>query len=195
MRTLLTILIGAAAILGGGCGDASERPAPPASGGVPATGTSAEAGLVPSSSITGCAGFTPAKVAEIVGGTAADITDNSRDQGSLRFCSYANRTDPSKSVSFTLGRRDSVAAAVSSLKSEREALGGAQGAIDRVTKTPSGQPASEDVSGIGDDAFYSAMNGAIMLRVGNVLAQVIAPSDLALKKRVAQEVARGLRVR
>ena len=191
MRALLTILIGTTAILAGGCGDANERPA--SSAGTPAGAAPKDTGLVAARAIAGCAGFTPAKVADILGAAAADITDNSRDQGSLRFCAYGSSTDRSKQVSFTLGRRDSVAAAVASLKREREALGDAQGAIDRVTKSPSSQAASADVSGIGDEAFYSPMNGAIMLRVGNVLAQVMSPADLALKKRVAQEVARGLR--
>lgn len=193
MRTRLRVAIVAACLATGACGG---NETPPSSAASPAASSQpSEAGLVSASAIAGCAGFTPAKAAEILGVSAAEVTDNSRDQGALRFCAYRSQTDPSKGVSFTLGRRDSVQQAISSLQRERDAMGGAQGAIDRVTKSPSSRPASEDVQGIGGEAFYSALNGAIMLRVGNVLAQVIAPDEMALKKRVAEEVVRGLRTR
>ena len=190
MRTLHTILIGTVMVAAAACERSSDQ-APSSS--ATSQGTPPEAGLVSMTAVTSCAGFTPAKAAEILGITAAEVADNSRDQGALRFCAYGSRTDPSKTVSFTLGRRESVAAATASLKRERDALAEAQGAIGRVTQSPSSQAASENVQGIGDEAFYSAMNGAIMLRVGNGLAQVMSPADMALKKRVAEEVARGLR--
>ncbi len=192
MRTRVMILLTAIAVAPAACGGGDQ---PSSSAATPAASSSStpSGGLVSPESIKGCAGFTATKAAAILGVAAGEVSDESRDQGVLRFCTYRLRNDQSKAVSFTLGRRESVAEATASLQSEREAMGGAQAAIDRVTKSPSSTPSSEDVQGIGDEAFYSALNGAIMLRVGNVLAQVMSPSDMGLKKRVAEEVARGLR--
>ncbi len=192
MRTWMAIAILVVCAGTGACGGSGDTPA---AGGAPGASPAAApaSNLVDEGTLTACAGFSAAKAAEILGVAASEVTDSSRTQGTLRFCSYRKADDPSKTVSFTLGRRDSVAQAVASLQSERDALGGAQGAIDRVTKSPSARPASEGVQGIGDEAFYSSMNGAIMMRVRNVLVQVMGPNDLALKKRVAEEVARGLR--
>lgn len=92
------------------------------------------------------------------------MTDYSGAEASTRLCLYRHQGDRSKAVSFTLGPRESIERATASTESERETMGFAQGAIDRVTKTPSARPPSEDVSGIGDEAFYSPMNDAILLR-------------------------------
>lgn len=79
------------------------------------------------------------------------------------------------------------------MQSERESMSMAQEAIDSVTGSASKKPAVDDVSGIGDDSFYSPMNGAIMLRVANVIAQVTGLADMALKKRAAPKIAERLR--
>jgi hypothetical protein len=150
-------------------------------------------GLIALDSLTRCAGVTVEKAATIVGASPAELTDYSKPQERWHLCAYVNQKDRSKAVSFTLSRRDSVEQAAASMRSERESMGMAQGSIDRATGSKSKDKAFQDVSGIGDEAFYSPLNDAIMLRVANVIAQVTAPGDMALKKRAAEEVARGLR--
>jgi hypothetical protein len=169
-----------------GCGGSSE---PSATGSRPG----APAGLIAAGALARCAGFTVETAAAIVGAEPAEFTDDSQTEGDLRMCRYSHAMDRSRTVSFTLSRSDSVERAAASMQSERETMGMAQGAIDRVMGSQSKDAAVEDVSGIGDEAFYWPMNDTIMLRVANVQAQVMAPADMALKKRTAEEVAQGLR--
>jgi hypothetical protein len=173
-----------------GCGGSESEPPPAATGGA---APRAASDVIPAGALAKCAGFTPSKAASLLGVAPETITDYSRPEGRLRMCHYRHADDAAKTVSFTLSHRESVDQAKASIGKERESMGAARGAIDRATGTQSKTAASEDVSGIGDDAFYSAMNDAIMMRVGNVIAQVAGPADMTLKKRVAEEVARGLR--
>jgi hypothetical protein len=174
-----------------GCGGSSKPPDTATRSGSGASTPSP--GLIAPDTLTRCAGVTVEKAATIVGASPAELTDYSRPEGKLRLCLYHNPKDRSKAVSFTLSRSDSVERAAASMRNERESMGLAKGAIDRATGSKSKDKAIQDVSGIGDEAFYSPMNDAIMLRVANVIAQVTAPGDMALKKRAAEEVARGLR--
>jgi hypothetical protein len=150
-------------------------------------------GLIAADALARCAGVTTESAADILGTASGELTDYSRTEGELRMCLYRNPDDRSQTVSFTLARRASVEQAAASMGSERETLTMARGAIDNVTRSEPKEPAAEDLSMIGDEAFYSPMNDAIMLRVANVVAQVTDPGDMALKTRVAEVVARGLR--
>jgi hypothetical protein len=141
--------------------------------------------------LTRCAGVTVEKAAIILGASPAELTDYSEPHKHL--CAYVNQKDRSKAVTFTLSRRDSLEQAAASMRRERESMVMAQGSIDRATGSKSKEKAIQDVSAIGDEAFYSPLNDAILLRVANVIAQVTAPEDMAVKKRAAEEVARGLR--
>lgn len=194
--TLRACGIAFCAAVAAGCGGSSEPPAAaPSSGGAPSSRAPASTAsrLIAADALTGCAGMTADKAAAIVGAAPADLTDYSRTEGKIRMCVFRNPSQRSQTVSFSLSHRESVERAIASMQSERETMGMAQGAIDSVTGTQSKKPAVEDVSGIGDESFYSPLNGAIMLRVANVIAQVTGPADMALKKRAAEEVARGLR--
>jgi hypothetical protein len=155
--------------------------------------TAPEAGLVSQETIDGCAGFTAEKAAGMLGLDPAIVTDYSRTEGRLRMCVYRQADRNTGIVSFTLNRKDSVDLAIRSMASEREAMGMADREISEVTGSSSTEPAAQDVSAIGDDAYYSPLNGAVMLRVGNAISQVTGPEDLPLRIRVAEEVARGLR--
>jgi hypothetical protein len=181
MNTLAKALLFAGIASTAACGGADPPVAPP------------HAGLVSQSAIDGCAGFTPGKAAELLQLDAALVTDYSLNEGRLRSCVYRQADRNGGIVSFTLSRKDSVDLARRSMASEREAMGMAGGAIGRVTGGGGDEPATQDVPNIGDEAFYSPLNGAIMLRVGNAIAQVTGPEDLALRTRVAEQVAEGLR--
>jgi hypothetical protein len=152
-----------------------------------------DSGLVAQETIDGCAGYTSGQAAAVLGLDPAIVTDYSRTEGRLRNCVYRQADRNTGIVSFTLNRKDSVDLAKRSMGSEREAMGMADRAISGVTGGRGNEPATVDVSEIGDEAFYSPLNGAIMLRVDNAIAQVTGPDDLALRTRVAEQVAEGLR--
>ncbi|MGH7564027.1 MAG: hypothetical protein ACREK5_06355 [Gemmatimonadota bacterium] len=150
-------------------------------------------GLVSSEAIERCAGFTAEDAAAILGVGAADVEDRSRDETArIRMCSYALTSDPFTSVSFNLSARESAEDAAASLASEREMMGAAQGAIEGVMGEPSGDRAYQEIEGVGDEAFWSPLNRALMTRVGNVIVQVTTPDDVEKQKEVARMVAEGL---
>lgn len=182
---LLVTALGVAAC--GGSGDSSDTTA--AAGAAAAPGR----GLVSQQTIDSCAGFTAQKAAALLGLEPAVVTDYSRTEGRLRNCVYRQSDRNTGIVSFTLRRFDSAEQARQSMASEREAMGMADSAISGVTGSKSKDPAVQDVSAIGDEAFFSPLNGAIMLRVANAIAQVTGPQDMALKKRTAEQVVQGLR--
>jgi hypothetical protein len=186
---VLTGILGTAA-----CGGADPPQGKSPASGVPAeAAAAADAGLVSQGTIDACAGFTSGQAATVLGLDPPIVTDYSRTEGRLRNCVYRQADRNTGIVSFTLNRKDSVDLARRSMASEREAMGMADQAISGVTGGGSDAPPTQDVSKIGDEAFYSPLNGAIMLRVGNAIAQVTGPDDLALRVRVAQQVAEGLR--
>jgi hypothetical protein len=182
---LLVMALGAVACGSGADSSETSAAAPPAA--------TADDGLVSQQTIDGCAGFTSEKAAVLLGLDPAIVTDYSRTEGRLRNCVYRQSDRNTGIVSFTLSRRDSVDAAKRSMAGERESMGMADRAISGVTGSESKEPAAQDVSRIGDEAFYSPLNGAIMLRVGNAIAQVTGPNEMGLKKRAAEQVAEGLR--
>lgn len=180
LRPLAAVLCGAL-VVGACSGDGATREAPAQKPSAPSASTDA---------IPRCAGFTVDKAAAILGVPASSLQDYS-EMG--RQCTFRSPTNPRLTVAFTVSPRQSESDAISSMASERETMGMAQRAIDGVTGTKSKDKPVEDVSQIGDDAFYSPMNGAIMMRVGRVIVQVISPADMAAKKRVAEEIVNGLR--
>lgn len=184
----LSVLI-AGALAATSCGDNGNAP----EGAAAVQATPASAGLISQQTIDGCAGFTREKAAALLGLGAAIVTDYSRTEGPLRHCVYRQSDRNTGIVSFTLMRKASVDEAKTTMASEREAIGMAQRAIDGVTGSKTKEAAVQDAPDVGDEAFFSPVNETIMLRVGNVIAQVSGPQDLALKRRAAREVAQGLR--
>lgn len=182
---LLVTALGAAAC--GGSADSSDTTD------APGAATGSGRGLVSQQLIDSCAGFTSQKAAALLGLDPAIVTDYSRTEGRMRSCVYRQADRNTGIVSFTLRRFDSTEQARRSMASEREAMGMAGSAISGVTGSKSKDPVVQDVSAVGDEAFFSPLNGAIMLRVANAKAQVTGPRDMALKKRTAEQVAQGLR--
>jgi hypothetical protein len=187
MNHMTTIILMAGALAAGACGDSSEAPRPtPAPSARPAA-----TDLISQATVDGCAGFTRERAAALLGVDPATVIESSETVGRVRQCTF--RSPTIEPVTFTLSRRASVDAARRSMASERESMAMFERAVGGVTGKTSTAPATEDVSRIGDEAFYSVANGAVMLRVGNVIAQVTGPGDMALKKKVAEEVALRLR--
>jgi hypothetical protein len=155
--------------------------------------STSDTGLVTQQTIDNCAGFTAQQAAALLGLDPAIVNDYSRTEGSQRNCVYRQADRNTGIVSFALSRRDSVDAAKRLMSNDREAMTMADRAISGATGTESKEPAAQDMSAIGDEAFYSPLNGTIVVRVANAVAYVSGPDDMALKKRAAEQVAQGLR--
>jgi hypothetical protein len=187
-NTALVISLGGA--LGfGACGSSDGVPG----NGTAATEAQADGASISQETVDTCAGFDLARAAALLSVPAGTLNDYSRTEGELRYCYFRQPEPPRQGVTFTLSRRESAPAAEASMARERDTMGAASRAIDRVTGSASAGPATEDLSAIGDEAFYSPLNEALMFRVGNVIAQVTEPPDMALKKQVAEDIVAGLR--
>jgi hypothetical protein len=173
------------------CGGNSDSDSAGAGSSTPAAADS-QSGSVSPQVIANCAGITREKAAALLGVDASLLTDYSRTEGKLRNCVYTMAAQRRNTVAFTLSLKASESAAKASLNRERESMSMAQGAIDGVTGSKSAQPAAQNVSA-GDEAFFSPVNGALTMRVRNVIAIVTSPQDAERKARVADAIAEGLR--
>ena len=174
-----TAVVPACALVLAACGASGDRRA-------------AEAGSVSPEVVESCAGITREKAALLLGIDASLLTDYSRTEGKLRTCLYTMASQRSNTVAFTLSLKPSESDAKAAMTRAREDISMAQGVIDRETGSTSGQAAVQEASA-GDDAFASPVNGAITMRVRNVIAMITSPRDAERKKRVADAIAEGLR--
>ncbi len=172
-----------------GCGRKSAEPSAGRSG-EQAGKRAASGGTVPLATVKSCAGFSTAAAAEILGIPAADLVDQSQDlYETLRSCSFGNPNDSRQSVIFSLSHDESVEEATAEMASLRSNLELAQ-------NTPagtSGDGAYSDISGLGDEALWTAVNGTLNVRRGNIYLQIISPSDKKAQIAVAEKVLAGLR--
>ena len=172
-----------------GCGRKSAEPSAGTSGKQDGKRTGS-GGTVSLATVQSCAGFSTAAAAEILGIPAADLVDQSQDlYETLRSCSFGNPNDSRQSVIFSLSHDESVEEATAEMASLRSNLELAQ-------HTPAGAPgegAYSDISGLGDEALWTAVNGTLNVRWRNVSLQVISPSDKKAQIAVAEKVLAGLR--
>ena len=140
-----------------------------------------------------CAGFTPEKAAALLGVQADTLTDYSGTAGDERVCLYRDPNDYEHTVSFNLTHEDSVQAARGSMAAYRENFGEAQRVIDGATGSTSAQAAVQAVGGMGDEAFFSPVSGAVTFRVANVIVELFHPEDVEQRTRVAAAVIEGLK--
>jgi hypothetical protein len=75
----------------------------------------------------------------------------------------------------------------------RENLGLAKRSIGSVTGSTDKGPALQEISGLGDEAYYTSVNDSLTVRVANVTIMVMNAPDLEAYKAVAGEVIKGLR--
>jgi hypothetical protein len=157
--------------------------------------------------IEACAGFTVDKAAELLGVSAADLevqTGSSELTGGqlCRYWSAESLIGPG--LQFVLESESSPAAAAQSLGRLRQDAPAGDAAIRGASGQPATGAAVVGIDGIGDEALWEALTNAVNVRVGNVLVSVQASSSrravehderaaIALERRVAEEVVRGLR--
>jgi hypothetical protein len=190
-----------ACLLSVGCGsspsnstpDAAPASAPggnaPGTTGVPVASSS---GLVGPDVVARCAGFGPAQAAEILGVPASAVADRSADIAKgLRGCSFARTDGTSGAVSFSLERDESVEAAAQAYASMKDAIPIAENAQTAAGAGANDRPndsALIEISGLGDEALWTNVNGALTVRVRNLTIQVTEPLDRKMQVAVARKV-------
>jgi hypothetical protein len=173
----------------------------------PAGGSRPAAALVERARIDSCAGFTAEKAAELLGVEAGTLeTRNawSEEMGG-QICRYWSRESLiGPGVQFLIEPAATAAEAASRLASlRRDAPAGEAAIRDAFGKATPGK-ALVVFEGIGDEAMWDPLTTGVSLRVGNAIASIKAsPSrslaahkaedTIELERRVAEEVARGLR--
>ena len=154
-----------------------------------------------------CAGFTIGKAAEILGVPPSELKATTRWSEELggqtcRYWSAESLIGPG--VQFMLEAETSTAAAAASLASLRRNAPAGDAAIRNTVGKEAAGPAVIAFDDIGDEAMWDALTGTVSLRVANVVASIQASGSrnvasqrdkntIDLERRVAAEVARGLR--
>ncbi len=151
-------------------------------------------GNIDPAKIEKCAGFTSETAARILGVPAGEIVaTNEPLHETLRIYSFRSRSDVRKTIAFSLGWESSAEEAEASMAREREMLGMARRSIGAATGSEDKGPTLQEISGLGDEAYYTRVNGTLNARLSNVAIQVITAPDLEAYKEVAREVFKGLR--
>lgn len=192
------LCVGLAAVLVIGCGgeegavqtseraDTGEEPAAPAR----------QAGKnVDPEKIENCGGFTVEDAAELIGVPVESVTlrlPEPMNTETLKTCAFEDE-ESGRGISYSLTWADSAEEMEGDFEDERQMVGVAQTSIDAVTGSESEGPASYEIPGIGDEAFFAAVNGTVVARVANVRVQVLNAPDLETRKKVAERVASRLR--
>lgn len=135
-----------------------------------------------------CAGLSLADAASIMGAPAAQVTRHvEKLSPTLTACSYAaGKSAPA--LAFSVEAHASDKAAVAELERYRENLSLAGETAPWRGKLPKG--AYSDISGIGDDAVWTDINGTLTVRVGRLNLQFTRPAAKLDQVKAAQAVVR-----
>ncbi|HKA87561.1 MAG TPA: hypothetical protein VKE22_07835 [Haliangiales bacterium] len=172
-------------------GETGKAPAGSSAAGSPATATSGgKGGGFPASMVASCAGFTAAAGAEFLGVPPADVKDSSIATGDYsRECRFASTTEPKKKVGFQLIFSDTVEAAIADMAQSRDNY-------KLAYRTPARQGAEvpfEEIAGVGDEAFWTAINGFVVMRRGNLTFTFTYPyQDKKGQIELARKVVAGM---
>lgn len=109
--------------------------------------------------------------------------DKSQDlsEGS-RWCILANPDNSEKGVTFTVSRAKSVDEAATEFGQFRQSAAVAVGTIGK-----QGQKTHE-ISGLGDEALWTPVPGAVYLRKGRYSVLVSQPADEATQVKIARKI-------
>jgi hypothetical protein len=127
--------------------------------------------------------------AEFLGVPPSDIGDQSADiHSTARSCGFARHDDPQQSVLFTLERAESVEEAAGTYAQMKDSI-----AIADNVQTSAGVETKEEgafveILGLGDEALWTRVNGALTVRYRNLSIIVMSPGDRATQTKVAQKV-------
>jgi hypothetical protein len=136
-----------------------------------------------------CGGFTAADAAAILGVPAAGVTAKvQRSHEALWLCSFAG--SDGRAVSFSIAIAESAEEAARGLESYRANLTIAAASPAVRATVPDG--ACSPVAGLGDEAFWTGVNGTLTVRRKNVSLQVSLPPERPAQVKVAEAFLRRL---
>jgi len=189
--TLLSLASGLAwLVVAAACGRApgSEAKGGAAPGPAAATRSAGGAGLVAAAALASCGGFGAAQAAELLGIPASDISDRSSDlTPTLRMCTFSGRDAASQMISFSLSLESSVDEAKRTYAQMKDNIPIAQHAQESAG-AHSDDSALIEIEGLGDEALWTNVNGALTVRRGNLMIQVMAPRDRRKQIAVADKL-------
>ena len=140
-------------------------------------------GMATAGTLATCGGFGAAQAAELLGVPASGITDSSSDvTPTLRMCTFSARDASSQIVTFSMSLEESVDEARRTYAQMKANIPIAQHAQESAGVS-SDDSALIEIGGLGDEALWTNVNGALSVRRGNLMIQVMAPRDR--KKQIA----------
>jgi len=133
-----------------------------------------------------CSMFTADDAAAILGVPVEQIQRDSQELYAGNWqCTYEGGSSD-KVVNFNISLEESVEDAISSMDQYRGHLEIARGT--EPFKDDLAKGAYSDISGIGDDALWTAVNKTLTVRKGNISIQVQLPNEKETQIKVAEKV-------
>ena len=140
-----------------------------------------------------CAGFGASQAAEFLAVPAGEIEPRFEQvTPTTRGCGFLYRGDPSRVVSFSITREDSIDEAKHSFASYRDTVTIGSRVQQSATGDKPAEGAYVDILGVGDEAVWSHTNGSLAVRRANLTIMVMRPDDRKQQAAVAQKVIGGL---
>jgi hypothetical protein len=188
LSTRLAAAVACVGVLGvTACGGESKAPA----AGQPAAASPTT--VFGADTLARCGGFGAAEAAPFLGVAASEVADHrSNIAPNLRSCMFAKQSDEASTVTFTISREDSIKDATESYAQFKDNIPIASSA-QKAVGVDSGDSALIEISGLGDEALWTNVNGALTVRFHNLTILVMSPSDRKTQISVAEKVLAGLR--
>jgi hypothetical protein len=140
-----------------------------------------------------CAGYGASQAAEFLAVPAAVIEPRFEQvTPTTRGCGFVYRADPTRVVTFSITREDSVDEAKDSFASYRDTVTISSRVQQSATGDKPAEGAYVDILGVGDEAVWSHTNGSLTARRANLTIMVMRPDDRKQQAAVAQKVIAGL---
>ena len=140
-----------------------------------------------------CAGYGAAQAAEFLAVPAAEIEPQfAQVTPTTRGCTFTFRGDPTRVVSFSITREDSIDVAKASFASYRDTVTIGSRVQQSATGDKPAEGAYVDILGVGDEAVWSHTNETLAVRHRNLTIMVMRPDDRKQQAAVAQKVIAGL---
>lgn len=133
-----------------------------------------------------CAGFSAAKAAAFLGAPPAQVARRVEKSGKALFlCSFAVGKAPA-AIAFSIEMAPSAKKAAEDLERYRENLMFAGETAPFKGRLPKG--AYSDIMGVGDEAVWTDVNGALTVRKASLTLQVTMPAGKLAQLKLAEAV-------
>ncbi len=139
--------------------------------------------------VNNCGGFTVADAAAFFNAPPEGWRDDSQPLGdNSRWCIFNNSGDSGPGLNFSIRRSDSVEQAKTEFQQFRGNVGVAVSVLGDKFDAQGRQP--HNVPGLGDEALWTPVPGALYARKGRYSVQVNQPSEEELQVRVMRKILR-----